>query len=157
MANSNIPTLGRFSSQILTNLGTQRTVKSVTGTPQNTFKYNDGKTVFPNPSSIQQSMLGAGVSGSYPADWYNNTRSYFLGRGATVMYAEAMTGLVIDMADSLGITPQAILEKEDITKKLILSPNAYRSFNMLRDPGNQVGVVTSVNNRYSLKAREIRA
>lgn len=157
MANYKVASLGRFSSQMLTYLGTQRTVKSVTGSPNNTYKYSTGTTVFPDPGSLQQSMLGVGVSGAYSPDWYNNTKCYFTGRGATAMYAEAMTGMVIDMATALGTTPQALLEQVDANGRLLFTANAYRTFNMLRDPGHQVGVVTSVDNRYSLKAKEIRA
>jgi hypothetical protein len=142
---------------MLTYLGTQRTVKTVTGGPANTYKYSTGNNVFPSPGSLEQSALGAGVSGSYPLEWYNNTKCYFMGRGATQMYAEAMTGLVIDMATTLGVTPQFLLEQAELSGQLLFSPNAYRTFNMLRDPGHQVGIVTTVNNRNSLKAREIRA
>jgi len=156
VANSNISSLGRFSSQMLTYLGTQRTVKSVTGSPNNTFKYATGPTVFPNPGSLQQSKLGAGVSGAYSPEWYNNTRCYFLARGASAVYADTMTGIVIDMATTLGLTPQSLLEQVDDNGKLFFDANAYRTFNMLRDPGHQVGTVTSVDNRYSLKAKEIR-
>lgn len=157
VANPNISSIGRFSSQMLTYLGTQRTVKSVTGSPNNTFKYSTGTTVFPDPGSLQQSMPDAGVSGSYPLEWYNNVKSYFLGRGASQLYADTMTGLAIDIALSLGITPQALLEQVDPTGRLLLTTDAYRFLNMLRDPSHQVGVVTDVDNRYSVKAREIRA
>lgn len=157
MANANIASIGRFSSQMLTYLGTQRTVRSVTGNPANTFKYSKGTTVFPDPGSLQQSELGVGVSGSYPIEWYNNVKCYFQSRGATGLYADAMTGLAIDMATFLGISPQSLLEQVDPTGKLLLSTNAYRSMNSLRDPSHQLGTVTSVDNRYSLKAREIRA
>jgi len=153
VANPNVASIGRFSSQMLTYLGTQRTVKG----SNNTFKYADGPTTFPAPGSYQQAALGAGVSGSYNLNWYNNVKSYFLGRGATQKYADAMTGLAIDIATSLGITPQALLEQVDPSGQLLLSANAYRSFNMLRDPSHQVGTVTSIDNRLSLKAREIRS
>lgn len=142
---------------MLTYLGTQRTVKTVSGGSNNTFKYGDGNNVFPSPGSYQQAALGAGVSGSYNLEWYNNVKSYFLGRGSSQKYADAMTGMAIDIATSLGITPQALLEQVDPTGKLLLSTNAYRSFNMLRDPSHQIGTVTSVDNRLSLKAREIRS
>lgn len=157
MANSNLASIGRFSSQMLTYLGTQRTVKSVTGSPANTFRYSKGTTIFPDPGSLQQSELDVGVSGSYPIEWYNNVKSYFLGRGASQMYADAMTGLAIDMATAIGITPQELLEQVDPTGKLLLSANAYRSMNFLRDPSHQLATVTSVDNRLSLKAREIRS
>jgi hypothetical protein len=68
-----------------------------------------------------------------------------------------MAGLAIDMAAQMGISPQELLEKADITGQLLFSENAYRAFNNLRDPGNQVGIVTSASNRYSLQARQIRS
>jgi len=157
VANSNIPSIGRFSSQMLTYLGTQRTVRSVGGYAANTFKYSTGSTVFPNPGSIAQAALGGGVVGNYTLSAYNSTKCYFLSRGASTLYADTMTGLALDVAATIGVTPQALLEQSGAEQNLILSPNAYRAFNVYRDPGNQVGVVTSINNRYSLQAREIRS
>lgn len=157
MANPNIATIGRFSSQMLTNLGTQRTVKTVNGNPTNTFKYSSGPTVFPSAGSIAQSDLGGGVVGNYALSAFDSTKCYFLSRGAGVMYAEAMAGLAIDMASMMGISPQALLEQTETNGKLMFTANAYRAFNNLRDPGNQVGTTTSVDNRYSLQARAIRS
>jgi hypothetical protein len=157
VANSNIPSIGRFSSQMLTYLGTQKTVRTVNGNPTNTFKYNSGDTVFPSAGSVSQAALGGGVVGNYSPAAYNSTKCYFLSRGAGTMYADTMSGLAIDIAATIGVTPQALLEQSEVEQKLLLSPNAYRTFNLYRDPGNQVGVVTTVNNRYSLQAREIRS
>lgn len=156
MANSNISTLGRFSSQILTYLGTQKTVKSVNGTYVNTFKYNTGTTVFPDPDTLLQSDYGGGVVGSMPTAYYNSTKSYFLSRGGSEVYADAMTSLTLDIALVLGISPVELLEKSEYVSKLSMSADAYRMFNELRDPGNQVGVVTTALNRDSLQARQIR-
>ena len=61
MSSSSIASLGRFSSQMLTYLGTQRTVTNVGGIPANTFIYSSGPTSFPDPGSVSQSALGAGV------------------------------------------------------------------------------------------------
>jgi len=141
---------------MLTYLGTQRTVKSTNGSISNTYKYASGPTVFPSPDSLSQSDLGGGVVGNYSSNVYNSTRCYFLSRGATVVYADAMTGLAIDMANILGISVQSLLEQSENNGQLAFTADAYRSFNMLRDPGNQVGIVTAVDNRYSLQAREIR-
>ena len=68
-----------------------------------------------------------------------------------------MAGLAIDMAAQIGITPQALLEQAEVSGLLYFSENAYRSLNNLRDPGNQVGTVTSVDNRYSIQASQIRS
>lgn len=157
MANSNIPSIGRFSSQMLTYLGTQRTVRNVSGSVANTFKYSTGPTVFPSPDSVSQADLGGGVVGNYSPSTYNSTRCYFMSRGASVMYAETMSGLVIDMASVLGISVQSLLEQSESNGQTLFTGDAYRAFNVLRDPGNQVGIVTSVNNRFSLQAREIRS
>jgi hypothetical protein len=157
MANANVASIGRFSSQMLTYLGTQRTVKTVTGQSANTFKYATGPVTFPEPGSLQQSVLGGGVVGNFSPSSYDSTRSYFLSRGTGTLYADAMTALTIDMANTLGISPQALLEQSELSSKLLFSPNAYRVFNELRDPGNQVGVVTTVTNKYSLQSRQIRS
>jgi hypothetical protein len=142
---------------MLTTLGTQKTVKILNGIPTNTFKYNTGSVTFPSAGSFLQADLGGGVVGNYSPAAYNSTKSYFLSRGVGALYADTMTGLAIDMSSQLGITPQALLEQAEFNGKLIFSDNAYRSLNNLRDPGNQVGIVTSVDNRYSLQASQIRS
>ena len=157
VANPNIATIGRFSSQMLTFLGTQKTVKILNGVPTNTFKYESGTTVFPSAGSVLQSDLGGGVVGNYSSNAYDSTRCFFLSRGVGSLYADTMTGLAIDMAAQLNITPQALLEQTELTGRLAFSPNSYRAFNNLRDPGNQVGIVTTANNKYSLQARQIRS
>lgn len=157
MANSNISSIGRFSSQMLTYLGTQRTVKNVGGSPANTYKYATGPVVFPDPSSANQAMMGEGVVGSFSPNTYNTTKCYFLSRGASQVYADAMTSLTVDMARTLNTTPLAFLEKMNPAGKLELTAEAYRSFNVLRDPGNQVGAVKTVSNKNSLQSREIRS
>jgi len=157
VANSNIPSIGRSSSQMLTYFGTQKTVRSVNGIPTNTFKYATGPTTFPSAGSVSQAALGGGVVGNYSPTTYNTTRCYFLSRGASNLYADAMSALSIDMASVLGISTQALLEQSEVAGKLVFTDDGYRSFNILRDPGNQVGVVTTVNNRYSLQARQIRS
>ena len=157
MANSTILSAGRFSSQMLTYLGTQRTVKSVTGSPENTFKYASGAPVFVDPASLSQSALGFGETGSYSPSVYNSTKCYFLSRGASVLYADTMTGLVIDMAQVLGVSVQTLLEKSTIGPTIMFSDDAYRAMNLLRDPGNQVGRVTTLSNKYSLQASQIRS
>lgn len=157
MANSNISSIGRFSSQMLTYLGTQRTVKSVFGGVGNTFKYATGTTVFPSPGSVSLAALGAGVPGSYSLSEYNSVLCYFLSRGGSQVYSETMTGLAIDIATILGISPAELLVRSEVNGKTILTPDAYRAFNLLRDTSHQVGRATSVDNRYSLQARQIRS
>lgn len=157
MANSNIATIGRFSSFMLTYLGTQKTVKAVNGVPTNTFKYQTGYTTFPSAGSLSQADLGGGVSGSYSPASYDSTKCYFLSRGVGNVYADTMTGLAMDIATQTGVSPQSLLENAELTGQVYFTDNAYRAFNNLRDPGNQVGTVTSVDNRYSFVARQIRS
>ncbi len=142
---------------MLTYLGAQKTVKYVNGNPTNTYKYASGPTAFPSAGSLLQSDLGGGVVGNYSPSAFDSTKCYFLSRGAGPLYADAMAGLAIDIAAMTGITPQALLEQTDAAGQLFFTENSYRAFNNLRDPGNQVGTVTSVSNKYSPQARQIRS
>lgn len=157
MSNTSVASVGRFSSQMLTYFGTQKTVKLVGDSYVNTFKYQSGPTTFVDPASLLQSDLGGGVTGSLQSSYYDSTRCYFLSRGVGIAYAETMTALALDMALQLGISPQEFLEKSESFLKLDLLPDAYRAFNNLRDPGNQVGVVTTPSNKSSLQSRQIRS
>ena len=80
-----------------------------------------------------------------------------MSRGVGPLYADTMAALAIDMAAIIGINPQAMLEQAELNGELIFSDNAYRAMNNLRDPGNQIGTATSVNNKYSLQASQIRS
>ena len=157
MATNNIPSIGRFSSQMLTYLGTQRTVKTVSGSTANSFKYSTGPTVFPSPDAVALAAVGAGVAGSYSPVSYNSTKCYFLSRGASELYADTMTGLAIDIAAIMGISVTELLARFDIDNKTAIPADAYIAFNQLRSNGSQVGIVTSVDNRYSLQAKQIRS
>ncbi len=157
MAASTSSSLGRFSSQMLTYLGTQRMVAIVPGSVGNVYKYASGPTVYPSPGSVLQSTAGAGVVGSYSSAIYNSTTCYYLSRGASQLYADTMAALTIDTASIMGITPGELLVKSEVNGQMSLSSSAYIALNMLRDPGNQVGSATSVNNRNSLVATQIRS
>ena len=156
MAVSNISSIGRFSSQMLTNLGTQRSVQIVPGSVANVFKYATGPVTFPSPGSVTQATLGTGVVGSYSLADYNSVTCYFLSRGSSQVYADTMTALTIDMASVLGITPASLLAQSEVNGQTALPSGAYTVFNMLRDPSHQVGIVTTVSNKYSLQANQIR-
>lgn len=157
MANSNIASIGRFSSQMLTLLGEQKTVKIINGVPTNTFKYSNSTTTFPSAGSVLQSNLGRGVVGNYASSSFDSTKCFFLSRGVGNLFADTMAGLAIDMSYQLGISPQALLEQVSINGQLAFTGNAYRALNNLRDTGNQVGTVTAASNRNSLQARQIRS
>jgi hypothetical protein len=142
---------------MLSALGMQKTVKYVDGNPTNTFKYDTGAFTFPSAGSFLQADLGGGVSGDYSPSVYNSIKSFFISRGASSLYADTMTGLTMDMAAQLDVTPQTLIETSLFSNKLFFSDEAYRAMNNLRDPGNQLGTVTSVDNRLSLQARQIRS
>ena len=127
------------------------------GSYVNTFKYANGTTTFLDAGSLLQSDLGGGVVGNFSPSAYDSTKSYFLSRGTGAAYADTMTALTIDIAATLGISPQALLEQSEISSNLLLSPDAYRLFNEFRDPTHQIGVVTSISNKSSLQSREIRS
>jgi hypothetical protein len=73
------------------------------------------------------------------------------------MYADTMAGLSIDIASTLGISTQSLLEQVSTDGKILFTQDAYRAFNVFRDPGNQIGIVTASSNKFSLQAREIRS
>lgn len=157
MSNANLSSLGRFSSQMLTYLGVQRTVKNVAGSLENTYKYASAPVVFPSPGTVGQATGDRGVVGSFSPNIYNSTRCYFQSRGASSLYADAMTSLTVDISRSINTTPMAFLEKVNPGGKLELTTEAYRAFNVLRDSGNQIAVVRSVSNKNSLLSRQIRS
>lgn len=145
---------GRFSSQMLTYLGTQRTVSISNGYTGNVYKYATGEVVYPAPATVYQAYAAAGVVGNYSPDSYDMTKCYFISRGASVVHAETMAALTIDASASLGITPQAFLQSTN--NKLSLSSAGYVAINYFRAPGNQIGASITPSNKDSLQARAIR-
>jgi hypothetical protein len=148
-----VTAVGRFSSQMLTYLGTQKTVKTVTTGPHNTFKYAQGDTFFVEPSKVE---LIDGVVGSMDATTFYSTRAYFTSRGASLAYAETMAALAIDISKFLNTPIRTFLDNLSKEGQILFSDEAYRAFNMLRSTSHQVGRATSIDNTLSFKARQIR-
>ena len=157
MSTSTSAAIGRFSSQMLTYLGVQKTVQAVNGSFENTFKYATTPTTFVDAGSFLQSQLGTGVVGNYSPTVYNTTVSYFLSRGIGIVYAQTMAAIVIDMATALGISTQSLLEQSEVMSKLQFSSNLYTLLNTLRDPSHQVGSASAALNSASMLSREIRS
>ena len=157
MANANLPALGRFSSQMLSYLGTQRTVVNTTNGTYNTFKYATGPTSYPSPGSQKMANLGLGVVGAVSGGLFDRVKGYFLSRGASQAYADTMTLLTIDIATVLNITPLTLIDRVEKDGKVLFTDNMLLAFNALRDPGHQVAQSSNVNNRVSFKSTEIRA
>ena len=157
-SNASTVTTGRFASQMLRTFGTQRTVRTVQGIVANTFKYIAESGPYNGPS-IAAGVFTAGtmVAGYCAPDTYNQTRCYFIDRGAGFTYADTMTMLSVDMSRMLGVSTTALLEQSEVSGRLDFSDAAYYELNKLRDPGNQVAVSSTVNNRRSLQSRQIRA
>jgi hypothetical protein len=156
MADSNIPGLGRFSSQMLSYLGTQRTVNQDLNGTFNSYSYATGPTFYPSPGSAQSSQLGIGVVGSVSGGLFDRVKGFFLSRGASQVYADTMAMLTIDIANSLGVTPISLLEKVENEGKILFDNATLSAFNTLRDPGHQVAQASDVNNRSSFISSEIR-
>lgn len=151
------PAVGRFSSQMLTYFGVQKTVVNTGGLNSNTFKYKTSDTTYIDPGNVASTLLATGVSGGYSPGTYDYTISYFISRGAGVLYASTMASLAIDIATALNIPVHLLLERSESSGKTSFDTSAYEMFNKLRDPGHQVGHVTTVLNRNSLQSRSIRA
>jgi len=157
MANSNLPALGRFSSQMLTYLGAQRTVQTTSNGSYNTFKYATEPLTYPSPGSQKMANLGLGVVGAVSGGLFDRVKGYFLSRGASQTYADTMTLLTIDIAFILDITPISLIEKVEKEGKVLFTDEMLSSFNVLRDPSHQVAQSSDISNRDSFKANEIRA
>lgn len=156
MADNNIPALGRFSSQMLSYLGTQRTVtQSVNGT-YNSFKYSQGYTFYPSPGTEKLSKLGYGVVGNVSGNMLDRIKSYYISRGASQVYADTMALITTDIAFAMNITPVALIEKVERDGKVLFTDDMLTAFNLLRDPSHQVSITSTVNNRGSFKSQEIR-
>jgi len=157
MSNSNIPSIGRFSSQMLTYLGTQRIVQQSGNYAFNQFIDALGPTFYVEPGSAQQSNLGAGVVvGSVSSTTFDVIKGYFLSRGASSVYADTMTMLTVDICAILGITPMSFVEQIDQQGIIYLNNSLLSAFNLLRSPGNQIANATSVNNRKSSVSNQVR-
>jgi len=156
MADNNIPGLGRFSSQMLSYLGTQRTASVTPSGVYNVFKYTTGDTTFTSPGSAKMGNLGAGVVGNVSGGTFDQIKCYYLSRGASQVYADTMTMLTVDIAATLGITPMVLIERAQHDGKVLFSDATMTAFNNLRDPSHQVANSTSINNRQSFKSNEIR-
>lgn len=158
MSNIGLSSTGRFSSQMLTYLGVQRTVRTVQGSVANTFKYATTTEVFANPTVLDNIVQADDlVVGYCSPESYDRSRCFFISRGASYAYADVMTMLSVDMAVMLGVSTTTLLEKSEVSGKLDFSDITYYEFNKLRDPGNQVTMTSTVDNRKSLQSRQIRA
>lgn len=141
---------------MLTYLGAQKIVKNTEGSSANTFKFPSG-TIYSSPAgtySIPTNEVGS--VGSISPDVYNSTKCFFTSRGCTAVVAETMTSITADMAELLGISVQSLLEQVDKNGKFQYSDDAYRAFNILRDPGNQVSTTKAALNSNSIVSRQIR-
>ena len=155
-SNSSAVTTGRFASQMLGSFGVQRTVRTVQGVVANAFKYLSGGA--PAGVSTYSSFVGTNMEVGYcDPDTYDQSRCYYIDRGASSLYADTMAMLSIDMSRMLGITTVNLLEQSELSGKMNFSDEAYNAMNKLRDPGNQLAITTAVNNRRSLQARQIQA
>ena len=155
--NTATSTLGRFSAQMLTYLGTQRTVQNYNGAIANTFKYANGPIVYPSPDSILRGFDAPTDTGNYSPDTYNTITCFNLANGANNMYADTMAALTIDVAASMSISPVQLLFQSGTAGVLSLQSAGYASINQLRDPGNQIGNGAPISNSKSLIAGQIRA
>lgn len=70
--------------------------------------------------------------------------------------AQTMTLIAIDIAKSIGINPQEVIE-DFIDEGLFLNSEVLTLLNRIRESDTRVGNTTARNNKKSLKYREIKA
>lgn len=156
-SNSSTTNTGRFSAQLLSSMGIQRTIRTVQGAVANTFKYATGDGTMQGILPMRSMASTTATEPGYCSpSVYNQTRCFYLDRGASSAYADTMTIVSLDMGRLLGISTANLLEQSEVSGKMDFSDVAYYVMNSLRSRGDQVAAVSITNNRRSKQARQIR-
>jgi len=147
--------LGRFSSTMLQQAGAQRSVKALGGADTTVYRFRRGDENFPTPDGLVLDDKDV-ATGSVPENTFNVLTAYFQGRGAPRSNAATMAALVIDTGKLENSSPIFMVENVFSTNTFI-DPVTYVSLNVLRSVGDQQEIVSTINNRKSLKSRSIKA
>ena len=150
-------TATRFATQMLAAFGMQRVVTTSTGSVGNTFKYATGSPVYIDPAVVNNIIQPGLTVGYCSPTAYNQTRCFYIDRGASESYANTMVMITEDLRRMLGTTTVNLLEQSSVMGEIDFSDITYYQLNKLREPGNQVAKSSATNNTQSLQARQIRA
>lgn len=155
---SEVLTVGRFSSQLLNYRGSEKKIRLIGDTLQNTF--DNSSTGSDVAVGIDSASLATNTlqKGSIKGIVYSALKAFFVSRGVGVTNANALALLTIDAAKISGVSPMSVIEDilQKNSKKIQFKNDIIISHNLLREPGNQLGKTNTVNNKKSFQARLIK-
>lgn len=146
--------LGRFSTQMLEQLGAKRQVRNVGGARANTYSQAKGGEQFLSPDAVRLAFTNL-QSGSVKGNLYNVVYSYFEKVSGSKATASTMAIVLIDAAKIQGISPLRLIEAAG-SGRINLVESIYPYINLLRGPGDQHERVRSINNRQSISGRGVQ-
>lgn len=146
--------LGRFSTQMLEQLGAKRTVRNVNGAKTNTYSQGKGTESFFTPEAMQLAFTN-GQSGSVDSDLYSVVYAYFEKVSKSKKTASTLAIVLIDAAKFQGLSPLTLIESAG-NGKINLVEEIYPYINLLRGAGDQHEKVRSINNTNSPQSRGVR-
>ena len=158
--NNNFPVkssqdIGRYSTDAIRQLGAKRKVITANGRRKNFFDSRKGGEKFYSPENVILNDNRVKIE-SYPEVKFFVVKAYFQKRGSSDSNAETLAMLIFDIARLEKVDPLVLLESLP-SGKVGLSDIAYLSMNVLRPVDSQHQKVSDVNNRKSLKAKNILA
>jgi hypothetical protein len=146
--------LGRFSTQMLEQLGTKRKVRNINGARHNAYSQAAGGEQFLSPSAVRLAFTNL-QSGSVKGNLYNAIYSYFEKVSGSKKTASTMAIVLIDAAKLQGISPLLLVESAS-AGRINLVESIYPYMNLLRGPGDQHERVKSIVNRQSVNGRGVQ-
>lgn len=150
---THVTSVGRFSSQMLSQRGASRDLKFVDGRMSNVFSNSKGGEYYPSVDAIVSGNHNV-FTGSVNSNVFSAVKAFFSGRGASETQANTMALLVIDVSKALGVSPVSLIEQTGVGK-IMFSEETYRIFNQLRPPTNQTGKMKNVDNRASMISNRV--
>lgn len=146
--------LGRFSTQMLEQLGAQRKVRNVNGAKANVYDQKQGSESFLSPDAVRLAFTNTS-SGSVKPVLFDVVFSYFQKVSGSAKTAETLAIVLIDAAKFQGVSPLTLIESAR-AGKVNLVESIYPYINLLRGAGDQHERIRGIDNKNSIKNRGVR-